>query len=303
MSRGQATQRLEHSQNITDTMPKDIMSRQDAIVELSSKLDSLKMELETLVNPNHPKVQVAQMHKTAPPDPTHAPCASEFPTCLESPTIGHPDAGQTCNELGSSHDPFTDNLYPMKQIHEDNMAQDGKKGKKPKKATKKKKDLDGAEFTNVDALPTFPDRPQVRHFEIGYTTTDGSMAEPEGGRLDLPCIACYHQWVVRFKSPIVPSEVIFGEHEKAMGFTICPTGCGVITTDALTMEGIGPDQCNMIPMHESTAEYVRRSLRIDAPVITRKNHVLFFQQSQISGMTKLDGTVTSFRCFADLQEI
>ena len=46
----------------------------------------------------------------------------------------------------------------------------------------------------------------------------------------------------------------------------------------------------------SIPKHVRKLLRIDAPVITWGNQVLFFQQSQISDMTKLNGTVTSFRC-------
>jgi hypothetical protein len=300
MSRGQVAQRLNHPQSITSTMPEETMSRDNAFVKLSSKLDSLALKLETFVNPDHPNVQVAQMHKAVPPNPAHAPCASESPPCLESQTIGHPDARQTCNELRLPDDPFADESYPTEQIHEDNMIQDGKKGKKSKKLAKKKKNLDGVEVTDVDALPTFPNESRVQHSEFGHTTTDGSMTEPEGGRLVLPCITCHHQWVVRFKSPIIPSEVIVGEHEKAMGFTVCPTRCGAITTDAFTMEGIGPYQSTMMPTHQSTAEFVRRWLGIDEPIITRENHVLFFQQSQISDMTKLGGSVTSFRCGAEL---
>lgn len=296
MSRDQVTQRLGHPQIITSTILEEIMSRQNATVELDSKVEGLCKMMETLLNSDHPNVQAARMYEAPPPDLTHAPCAPDFPTCPEYPTNGHPDPGQTCNELGLSDDPFADNSYPMEPIHGKVMAHDGNKGRKSKKAPKKKKNLDGVEGTNVDASSTFPDVPQVQYPEIGYTTTDGAMAEPGGGRLHLPCIACHHQWIVRFKSPTIPSEVIFGEHEKAMGFTICTTGCGVITTDALMGKGIEPDRITMIPLCQSTAEQVRRSLYIDAPVITSGNQVLFFQQSQISDMTRFNGTVTSFDC-------
>ena len=49
------------------------------------------------------------------------------------------------------------------------------------------------------------------------------------------------------------------------------------------------------------AKYALESLGIDAPVVMCGNQVLFFQQSQISGMAKLGGIVTSIGC--DIEDV
>jgi hypothetical protein len=217
MRRGQVTQSTDQPQNMTNTMPMEIQhnttSRQNGIVDIGLALESLKTHFENLLGPNPSNGQFAQAYEA----PTPTPCAQNVPTCLEYPTIGHLDAGQTYNELTVPYDPFADNdhfantSYPVvprpvamdpKPTHEDDIGKGKKKGKTGKKT---KKDANKAENIMVDESSTFSGEPEIQYPEIQYAPRDGSTTN----QLDLPQMTrLEHQFTVHFKSPTMPSKVI-----------------------------------------------------------------------------------------------
>jgi hypothetical protein len=221
MRRGQVTQSTDQPQNVMNSMPMEIQhnttSRQNIIVDLAMGIENLKTQFENLINPNPSDGQFAQAYEAPPPSPTPTPCAQDVPTCLDCPTVGHPDAGQTYNELSVPDDPFADNdhfannSYPVvpkpvamdpKPTHEDDIGNGKKKGK-PVKMTKK--DAKKAKKIMVDESSTFSDEPGIQYPEIQYAPRDGSTAN----QLDLPQMTrLEHQFTVHFKSPTMPSKVI-----------------------------------------------------------------------------------------------
>jgi hypothetical protein len=221
MRRGQVTQSTDQPQNMTNTMPMEIQhnttSRQNGIVDIVSALQRLTTYTDNLLGPNPSNGQFARAYEAPSLSPTPTPCAQNVPTCLEYPTIGHLNAGQTYSELTvpddpfANNDPFADTSYPIvqrpvimdpKPTHEGDIG----KGKKGKKAKKTRKDANKAENIMVDESSTFSGEPEIQHPEIEFATRDGSTAN----QLDLPrTTRLEHQLTVHFKSPTIPSRVIF----------------------------------------------------------------------------------------------
>ncbi|GAB7336801.1 hypothetical protein MBLNU13_g11313t1 [Cladosporium sp. NU13] len=199
---------------MTNTMPMEIqhnaLCRQNAIVDIALEIERLKTLVENLFGSDPSNGQFAQANEAPPPSPTPSPCAQNVPTCLEYPTIGHLDAGQTTNELSGPDDPFADTSYPIVPTPvamnvipkcEGDIGEEKKMGKtvqKTKKGAKK------AESIMVDKSSTFSGEPEIQYPEIQHAPRDGSTANKQ----DLPQMTrLEQQFTVHFKSPTMPSKI------------------------------------------------------------------------------------------------
>ena len=117
--------------------------------------------------------------------------------------------------------------------------------------------------------------------------------DSEGGRAHGLCVKCWRIWTAEFKSQNIPSIVLPGDHKKAMGLTICPTGCGGTPDGAVTKTYNGECQYNTMPFNQVFVERIRLSLPKDVTIMSRDNEIAFFQPSQIASWTQIGGTVTS----------
>ena len=221
MRRGQVAQSTNQQHNVMNIMPMEIQhsttSRQDAIVDIAFAIESLKAQFEKLLGPHPPNDQFTQAHEAPPPSPRPTPCAQNVPTCLDYPTVGHLDGGETYNELSVPVDPFANNghfaniSYPVEPrsvaIDPNSPYEDGNlKGKKKGKMGKKtKKDVNKAENIIVDESSTFRGEPEIQYPEIQYTPRDGSTTDqPDLGQ----ATRVEHQFTVRVESPTMPSKII-----------------------------------------------------------------------------------------------
>lgn len=197
--------------------------------------------------------------------------------------------GELPVELRSFHeDPFSDNAFPTEPTPPVFMSRvtgpkkgTGKEGKNKKKT----KNLDNVK--NVDKAETWPK--SSCELPLGEV----AIIPLESARLELPCLKCFRLWTFRFESTQIPAQVLPGNYEKAMGLTICPTGCGVISGFTLTPIHNGPYRCNTMPFNAIVGKHIRGLLHIDAPVVNWDNEVLFFQPSQVADLAKLGGTLSS----------
>ena len=300
----------EHYSSSTDTLATpELDVHRNALAEFESGCRVLVQKFKNSLDLDASNGQVTQAHETLPPNSIQATCPQDILALLDSRLMEHHTAAaplttaqiQPSNELSSQDDPFAGDPFPdlvqevsnatsTKPAGGNNMAQK-QQGKKLKK--NKKKNVSG---TEPDDLPTFPTVSQVQDPQIEYITTNGSMADPRRGQLYLPCAVCLdYWWVVQFDSPTIPSKVISGDHERAMGFTVCLPRCGNAPIDASKMEERGQFRRAMMPLHQSMAELARESLHINATIVTDANGVLFVPQDVICGIAKSGGTIKCFK--------
>lgn len=194
----------EHHSDSTGTLatPK-VDVRRNALTEFESGCRALVQTFKNSLDLDASNGQVTQAHETLPPNSTQATCPQDIFAPLDGRSMEHHTAAaplttaqdQPSNKLSSQDDPFAGHPYPdlvqeasnamsAKPANENNMAQK-QKGNKSKKNKKKK-----FARTEADDLSTFPAVSQVQYPQIEYITTDGSMADPRGGQLYLPCAVC-----------------------------------------------------------------------------------------------------------------